>query len=103
MTRKQIDALADEFHMTERLGSPFGSPHYVNDAKGAELELIVSRENLHVSLLFEAESMSHLNYCKGQPIAECSGDAVRMELQRLSRRRSSREMESIMELELEAA
>jgi hypothetical protein len=41
-------------------------------------------------------------YCKGQPIAECSGDAVRMELQRLSRRRSSREMESIMELELES-
>ena len=103
MTRQQINTLAAEFHMTERLASPFGSPHYVHDTQGAELELIVSRENLHVSLLFEAESMSHLNHCHGQAIADWSVDAVRSELQRLARRRSAREDESIEALELEAA
>ena len=103
MTRQQIDSLAAEFHMTERLASPFGSPHYVHDAEGAELELIVSRDNLHVSLLFEAESMGHLNYCHGQAIADWSVDAVRLELHRLARRRSRHEDESIASLELEAA
>ena len=104
MKPETIAALAAEFQMTERHASPFGSPHYVNDSKGAELELIVGRrDTLHVSLLFEAESMANFNFDHGDVIENWTEDKVRRVLQRLDHRRSSREMESIIELELEAA
>ena len=103
MTSATILAIAGDFNMTERHASPFGSPHYVHDAMGAELELIVSGQNVHASLLFEAESMSRLNRNVGKHRDDWTPESLRECLLRLARIRESRADDAILAAELEDA
>ena len=104
MKPSQIAAVAAAFDMSVRNASPFGDPHYVNDSKGAELEIIVSRNGIvYASLLFEAESMSDLNACVGRAMDDWTTETLTAELTRLARIRSRRSVDSEEALELESA